>query len=300
MRRVKVQLIKEGLSPKVKKRLTELQALHSVNPQFAHPTKARLGGDFGPKRIATYDRVKGEARIHKLCDDVPIGEIERKIVKEQEKIDRSLRLSNPNALNPDGTFKKGVRLEKTKTCVKRILRVKSLYRTLRVRRKESHEKRANYMLASGLIFVTEDHSIGAWGRRTKELRKNSNGKYKRRKRFGTSLLRYAPALLRSIVKRKMIGFGQKMVEVNTLMARASQYDPFTKTYTKHALSVRAFMINGHWVHRDLWSAYLLAYIIDPELGKYDDLALMRDFPIFLAAQDKALKEAGIDLNTLSI
>lgn len=92
---------------------------------------------------------------------------------------------------------------------------------------------------------------------------------------------------------------REMVEVNTQMARASQYDPFTKTYTKHALSVRAFMINGHLVHRDLWSAYLLAYITDPEKGKYDDLALVRDFPIFLSAQKRALTEAGIDLNTLS-
>ena len=66
-------------------------------------------------------------------------------------------------------------------------------------------------------------------RRSKKTEKNDKGKFKKKKRFGKSLANKAPSLLLTIINRKLGYYGEKLIEINTFEAKASQFDHFDKT-----------------------------------------------------------------------
>lgn len=276
--RVFVQLVKKGTPPS--------------------KGKAKSGGtvtfDLGPSAIAMYSPTSHEAAIIPLAADIGLEEIEAEIARLEKKISRSLRLNNPHALDENGAFIKGIRLEKSNRCLKLLGRVAELRRQLAAKRKASHEALANMVLEHGDDVRTEDHGVVGWGRRAKKTRnRRKDGKICSKRRFGRSLQNRAPAMFRSIVGRKLEGKGRKLVMVPTAKVKASQYDPFTDTYTKHDLSVRCFMINGSVVQRDLFSAFLLSHTIGPNFDKVDREACKADWYNFLNAQASALRNAGI-------
>ena len=276
--RVFVQLVKKGTPPS--------------------KGKAKSGGtvtfDLGPSAIAMYSPTSHEAAIIPLAADIGLEEIEAEVTRMQKKISRSLRLNNPHALDENGAFIKGIRLEKSNRCLRMLDRVAELRRQLAAKRKASHEALANMVLEHGDDVRTEDHSVVGWGRRAKKTRnRRKDGKICSKRRFGRSLLNRAPAMFRSIVGRKLDGKGCRLVMVPTAKVKASQYDPFTDTYTKHDLSVRWFMINGSIVQRDLFSAFLLSHTIGPNFDKVDREACKADWYNFLNAQAYALRNAGI-------
>ena len=93
------------------------------------------------------------------------------------------------------------------------------------------------------------------------LSKDKNGgKYKRKKRFGKSLGNRVPAMLISIIDRKLKSLGTEIVKINTRKAKASQFNHETEEYKKKALSKRWNSIDGNKVQRDMYSAFLIMNI----------------------------------------
>lgn len=278
--RVFVQLVKKGTPP--------------TKGNEKSNAEGTVTFDLGPSAIAMYSPTSHEAEIIPLAADIGLETIEAEITSLQKRISRSLRLNNPHALDENGSFIKGIRLEKSNRCLKLLGRVADLRRQLAAKRKASHEALANRVLEHGDDVRTEDHGVIGWGRKAKKTRiRRKDGKICSKRRFGRSLQNRAPSMFRSIVGRKLEGKGRKLVMVPTAKVKASQYDPFTDTYTKHDLSVRWFMINGSIVQRDLFSAFLLSHTVGPNFDKVDREACKADWHHFLNAQATALKNAGI-------
>ena len=82
-------------------------------------------------------------------------------------------------------------------------------------------------------------------------------KYKRKKRFGRSINRRAPARFLLELKRKAEAVGGVYAEVDTKEFKASQYNHVTDTYEKIPLSQREKEIGNRKVQRDLYSAFLI-------------------------------------------
>ena len=82
-------------------------------------------------------------------------------------------------------------------------------------------------------------------------------KYKRKKRFGRSINRRAPARFLLELERKVESVGGVYAEVDTKEFKASQYNHVTDTYEKIPLSQREKEIGNRKVQRDLYSAFLI-------------------------------------------
>ena len=122
-------------------------------------------------------------------------------------------------------------------------------------------------------------------------------KYKRKKRFGRSLNRRAPALFLSELERKITAIGGVYQEVNTKTFKASQYDHSDGTFKKVSLSERMKSINGENVQRDLYSAFLIKNA-DNSLEHPDREKCIGEFKQFVQTQNNlilSMKESGISM-----
>ena len=113
-------------------------------------------------------------------------------------------------------------------------------------------------------------------------------KYKRKKRFGSSINRRSPATFCNILEDKIYSNGGKVVKVNCTKYKASQYDHLQKTAIKHKLSERTKMVGNHLVQRDLYSSFLLYNIKDNENIDFDACNL--NFNKFLKLQQQVVEE----------
>ena len=75
-------------------------------------------------------------------------------------------------------------------------------------------------------------------------------------------------MLLTIIDRKLNYFGEKLIKINTLEAKASQFNHFDGTYTKKPLSQRWNYFNGIKVQRDMYSAFLIMNI-NNDLKSFD-------------------------------
>ena len=75
-------------------------------------------------------------------------------------------------------------------------------------------------------------------------------------------------MLLSIIDRKLKYFGEELIEINTLEAKASQFNHFEQTYRKKSLSQRWNDFHGIKVQRDMYSAFLIMNISD-DLKSFD-------------------------------
>ena len=75
-------------------------------------------------------------------------------------------------------------------------------------------------------------------------------------------------MLLKIINRKLNYFGEKLIEINTFEAKASQFNHFDKTYKKKSLSQRWNDFNGIKVQRDMYSAFLIMNISE-DLKSFD-------------------------------
>jgi hypothetical protein len=75
-------------------------------------------------------------------------------------------------------------------------------------------------------------------------------------------------MLLTIINRKLGYFGEKLTEINTFEAKASQFNHFDGTYTKKTLSQRWNDFNGIKIQRDMYSAFLIMNISD-DLKSFD-------------------------------
>ena len=122
-------------------------------------------------------------------------------------------------------------------------------------------------------------------------------KYKRKKRFGRSINRRAPARFLLELKRKAEAVGGVYAEVDTKEFKASQYNHVTDTYEKIPLSQREKEIGKRKVQRDLYSAFLIRNA-DLDFKHPDREKCEYEFEHFANLQDQLIlkmKESGLSM-----
>ena len=216
-----------------------------------------VGLDIGTRTIAISSQ--SDVKILELADRVQ--NIENQKQKLLRKMDRSRRVTNLDNYNKDGTVKKQgnkkVVWNKSNHYIKYQNELKELYRKQADIRKHQHECLANYIISLGNKIYVEKMNFAGLQRRAKNTEKNDKGKFKRKKRFGKSLANKAPSMLLAIINRKLGYFDEKLSEIDTFNAKASQFNHFDGTYIKKSLSKRWNNFNGLKVQRDMYSAFLL-------------------------------------------
>lgn len=227
-----------------------------------------VGLDIGTRTIAISSQ--SDVKILELADRVQ--NIENQKQKLLRKMDRSRHTTNPDNYNANGTIKKQgnkkVKWNKSNHYIKYQNELKELYRKQKDIRKYQHECLANYIISLGNKVYVEKMNFVGLQKRAKNTEKNDKGKYKRKKRFGKSLANKAPSMLLTIINRKLNYFGEQLIEINTVEAKASQFNHFDGTYTKKPLSQRWNDFNGVKIQRDMYSAFLIMNIND-DLKSFD-------------------------------
>lgn len=259
------------------------------------------GVDIGTSTVATVseDMVTLKELAPK-CNDYG-----RRIEKLLRYLDHSRRLSNPKKYNEDGTINKENhdKWKLSKTYIKSLNWLKSLYRQKSAYIKQSHEHMANELLADSINFIVEDMSFKGLQRRSKTTERQEKEtavtqkdgsvkkvhKYKRKKRFGKSLNNRAPASFITILNRKATLYGGGVYKVNTKEFKASQYNHVEDACVKAKLGDRDKYIGSHKVQRDLYSAFLLRNS-NGELDKPDREKCIYGFEKFLKLQNSLISE----------
>lgn len=286
-----VQIVFKGIPPiKINKSTGEIK--HIIG-------NGDVGIDIGTSTIAISS--KNDVKIFELADRVKsIENAKRRLLR---KLDRSRRATNPNNYNSDGTIKKQgnkkVIWVKSNHYKKYQNELKELYRKQAAVRKYQHECLANYIIPLGDKFYVEKMNFSALQKRSSKTEKNQKGKFKKKKRFGKSLGNRAPAMLLSIINRKLICSGTKLIEINTQKARASQFNHFDETYKKKKLSQRWNNFNGVKVQRDIYSAFLIMNI-SSDLKSFDMNKCNDRFNNFKTLHDREVERLRTHKNLSSI
>lgn len=227
-----------------------------------------VGIDIGTSTIAYSSHT--DVKILELADNV--DNIENKKRRLLRKIDRSRRIMNPNNYNEDGTIKKQGNKKVTWNKSNRYIiyqnELKELNRKQASVRKYQHECLANQIIVLGDNIYVETMNFAGLAKRSKKTEKNKRGKFKRKKRFGKSIVNKAPAMLLEIIDRKLSYYGRHLIKIDTYNAKASQFNHFDSSYHKKTLSQRWNNFNGVKIQRDLYSAFLIMNIAS-DLKSFD-------------------------------
>ena len=236
----------------------------------------------------------------------------KRISIKARQAERSLRLANPNNYDADRRLKKGKHTWViTKSCSRRKRELKSLYRKKAAYTKQSHEELANVLVKRANIFLTETMDWKALQKRSRKpperrqeapavTKKNGSVKqvrrFKKKKRFGSSIRDRAPSEFLAVLQRKCRQRRGDVITVDTKVVRASQYDHVTDSYKKVPLSCRMKEVGGHRVQRDLYSGFVIKHVMEDN-RTVDRKACIRDFEAFLKAQDKCISGIKTSGNT---
>ncbi len=221
-------------------------------------------------------------------------------------MDISRRISNPNKYNPDGTINKANKDKWvfSKTYMRNLRKLKTLYRQKAAYIKQSHEETIRDLLKDSIYFYIEGMSYKGLQRRTNKPTERSDKlseikqkdgttklvhKCKKKKRFGKSLNDRAPARFISLLKTKVKLYGGDVKEINTQLFKASQYNHATDEYEKHDLKERSKYIDGRFVQRDLYSAFLIRNT-DDTLTKPDKEKCIYEFENFVKLQNNLISQ----------
>lgn len=235
----------------------------------------------------------------------------KQIAKLQKQIDKSIRATNPNKFNDDGTYKKGNK-EKfvyTKHCkhLKRKLRV--LYRQKSAYTECMHNNLINRMLNGVCKVNIESMDYKALAKKTKSTEKSTKtisikqkdgtikeiNKFKRKKRFGKSINDRSPGLFIKLLETRCNRYNINFNKINTKKVKASKYNHLTGSYEEHKLSERTKLIGSSLVQRDLYSSYIIKNV-KKDLESLNKSKLKKDFPLFLELEEieiKRIKAQGI-------
>ena len=192
-----------------------------------------------------------------------VDENKKRILQRQ--LDRKRRASNPHKYNEDGTInrsnrEKWIQSENYKKTRKELA---EMSRKIADKRKQAHNKLANYILSLGLdVRVETMHFKGLQARAKNTEISEKTGRMKRKKRFGKSIANRAPALLLSIIDNKLNYLGLELKRIDTAKVKASQFNHFTQTYVKKHLSKRWNHFEQGDIQRDLYSAFLIMNTTD--------------------------------------
>ncbi|MGG3998423.1 RNA-guided endonuclease TnpB family protein, partial [Anoxybacillus kestanbolensis] len=193
-----------------------------------------------------------------------IENIEKQKRVLQRKLDRQRRANNPHKYNEDGTIKKDNK-EKwvwSKNYLKTRNQLAELQRKIADKRKQDHQRLANWIITLGHHIQVEKMNFRALQAKAKETKVDANGKYKKKKRFGKSIANRAPSLFLNILNQKLQYEGYSLQYIDTFRVKASQYDHQNDEYNKKTLSQRWHEVDGRRVQRDLYSAFLIMNVKD--------------------------------------
>lgn len=177
--------------------------------------------------------------------------------------------------------------------------LKELYRKQADIRKYQHECLANFIISLGDNIYVEDMCFSGLQKRAKETEKNDKGKFKCKKRFGKTLGNRAPAMLISIIDRKLSYWDKHIIKIDTKAARASQFNHLEGTYTKKKLSQRWNDFNGIKVQRDMYSAFLIMNV-SLDLSTFDMKKCNSRFSGFLKLHNQEVNRLRGQHNLSSI
>ena len=237
------QLVMEGLPPKTK------------NLQYGKPD-ARVGLDEGTTTVAVVSR--SEASLQELAPGLSTDE--KRLRALNRAMDRSRRAMNPGNYNGDGTIRKGRKTWIKSNRYKKLeAKRREWFRVTAEKRRCAHNALANHIVALGCDIRVEDMRIQALAKKSKTSSVHKeNGSPRSRKRFGKTITTRAPAMLISVIDRKLGYIGLHIRKVNTRTVKASQYDHKADAYHKKKLSERWHVFeDGTKVQRDLYSAFLI-------------------------------------------
>lgn len=288
-----VQVVFKGTPPtKFNKETGEIK--HSLG-------EGDVGLDIGTSTIAISSNT--DVKLLILADKVQNIEDEKR--RLSRKMERSRRAANPENYNEDGTIKKQgskkVIWNKSNHYVKYQNQLKELYRKQADVRKYQHECLANYIVSLGRNIYIEQMNFAGLQKKAAKTEKNDSGKFKRKKRFGKSLANRAPAMLMTIINRKLACYELELIEINTFKAKASQFNHMTDEYHKKSLSQRWNDLNGIKIQRDLYSAFLIMNISDDlesfDIEKcndrFDNFKMLHDIEIQRLSSTATLSSMGI-------
>ena len=215
-----------------------------------------VGLDEGVSTIAVSS--DSTLRLYELAPDCQADE--KRLRRIQRAMDRSRKATNPQEYNSDGTVREQAHhWNKSNHYQKLQSKRKELYRQIAAKRKQSHEMLANKILALGTDIRVEQMYMKALAKRAKQTSKNKHGHFRSKKRYGKTISQRAPAMLISIIDRKLHYIGLCISPINTWNLKASQYDHVTDTYHKKQLFDRIIQVGGETVQRDLYSAFLIQH-----------------------------------------
>ncbi len=226
---------------------------------------------------------------------------ESRIARQQRLVDIDLRRDNPDNYKTDGTIKKGRhKWILSNGCRRRKQTIRVLNRKKTAATKDSHNREINRLIeTNGFCFAIEKMDYAALKKRSKKkperqqttsVIRNKDGsqkliyKYKRKRRFGSSVNSRSPASFLALLRQKAEAYGGGIMEVNTRTFRASQYRHDTGEYKKVPLSDRWKTIEGYKVQRDLYSAFLI-FCTNPDGDAPDNDKCRVLFHDFVTAQD---------------
>jgi len=276
----------DGLSKKKPIGYAQLVQLGSPYIKAKHTLgEGVVGLDIGPSTIAIVGEI--QAHLQAFCPEV--DDLSKTIKSLQRKMNRSLRLNNPNNFEADRVIrnKNGNRIRrlgKVKQGAKQWARSKQYeglrqavaerQRIMATTRKRSHGELSNKILSMGTIIKTEKLSY-------KSFQRN----------FGKSVGKRAPGLLMEILRRKAENAGGEVIEFNTLTTALSQYCQCGNKQKKS--------LNARWhecqqcgikVQRDLYSAFLARFVQDNQLDRSQALDAWPGVGILLEQAVSRLKE----------
>ena len=136
-------------------------------------------------------------------------------------------------------------------------------------------------------------------KRSKKTEKNEKGKFKRKKRFGKSILRKSPSMFLLILERKLGYFGKTLNKVDTWRVKASQYCHLDDSYKKKPLSKRWNDFAECKVQRDMYSAFLLMNV-NPDLKSINKEQCNITFARFKELHDLEIERLKVNYNLSSM
>ena len=226
-----------------------------------------------------------------LVDLVPkdFARKERLIQNLSRKIERSRRVNNPEAYNEDGTIKKDVRLKPLSKRAKRLaIRRQTAYRKLTEERRKIQGKLVNHIVSQSSIIKIEDLNVKSLQKRKRETRINpKTGRPFSKKRYGKAIFKAAPGHFRMLLLHRANSTGCKVDIISPKKTKPSQYNHITGEFNKKELKTRIYNLTDKItdVQRDLYSAFLIAYI---ENDKYLTEQLEENFDNFYKNMKKQL------------
>lgn len=246
--------------------------------------KGVVGLDIGTQTVAIAS--DSEVKLIELADRIQDIEDEKR--RTLRYMDRSKRANNRDNYNDDGTIKKQGNKKvvwiKSKRYWTAQYKLKELYRKQSDIRAYQHQLLSNYIISLGDTVKVENMNYKGLQARAKNTKKNDEGKYKNKKRFGKSIANKAPAKLLTMIDNKLKYWDKTLIKVNTHEVKASQYNHIDGNYNKKQLNERWNDFNGVKVQRDLYSAFLIQHVND-DLNGIDREQCNRDFYKFMIMHD---------------